>query len=211
MRINNSKIGVIDYGVCNINSIINMLNYLNFEPLIIREPKDLDCSNKIILPGVGSYDTGVNALKKLNLFDNIVDAVQKDKKPILGICLGMQLLGTKSEEGKLLGLNLIPGELIKLKIPRSFKLKIPHMGWNYIKIKTKDKICSYLPNGPRFYFTHSYHFTKIKEEYVIATTEHGIEINALIAKENIYGTQFHPEKSHKFGLSILRAFGEKCA
>ena len=85
------------------------------------------------------------------------------------------------------------------------------MGWNYIKIKTKDKICSHLPNGPRFYFTHSYHFTKIKEEYVIATTEHGIEINALIAKENIYGTQFHPEKSHKFGLSILRAFGEKCA
>tara|TARA_Y100000022_G_C13178367_1_gene342098 strand:- start:133 stop:765 length:633 start_codon:yes stop_codon:yes gene_type:complete len=207
----NVKIGVIDYGVCNINSIVNMLKFLDFETTVITQKSDFNHSDKIILPGVGSFDTGVKALQKSNLFEKIINETLIQKKPILGICLGMQLLGTKSEEGKLKGLNLIQGELVKLSIPKSFDLKIPHMGWNYVKIQNQNNICSFLPFKPRFYFTHSFHFKNLKKNEIIATTEHGIEIITIIAKNNIYGTQFHPEKSHKFGLSILKAFGEKCA
>ena len=202
------KIGVIDYGVCNINAILKMLNLLELDCIKITNIAQLKDIHKIILPGIGSFDNGVSVLKKNNLFYEIHENVVKKGKLILGICLGMQLLGKHSEEGKLMGLNLINANTIKINLNKNSNLKIPHMGWNYIKNLKKNRLISNLPENPRFYFTHSYHLGDIDKKNVVSTVDHGIELVAIINHNNIFGTQFHPEKSHKYGLALLKNFGE---
>lgn len=202
------NIGILDYGLGNIGSIKNMiLNTSNVNILYIQEANQLQKIDKLILPGVGSYDTGVMALKCNGLYDAIRDFATLKKKPILGICLGMQLLGNSSEEGSMMGLGLIDFNVVRFK---ECGLKIPHMGWNYVENKRDDKLGGIGYNGEdRFYFVHSYHAVCNDINNVWLTSYYGYDFVAAVNKDNIYGVQFHPEKSHKYGKKIIKWFVEE--
>lgn len=194
-------ITIVDYGVGNIGSIENMLKYLNIEFLTSSNPNQIINAHKLILPGVGAYDTAINKLQKAKFFDIIKKKVKEDKTPVLGICLGMQLLLDSSEEGKEAGFGFIEGKAIKFD---ENKLVIPHMGWNFVKINDKYDNEEDL----RFYFVHSY-FAKVQNnEDVWMTTDYEGEFVSAIRKDHVFGVQFHPEKSHKFGMKILNEFNK---
>jgi glutamine amidotransferase len=193
---------VIDVGLGNIKSILKMYAYLGIKVCAINEIKDFDPNAKLILPGVGKFDQGVRLLQESGFFR----VLQNDNLKILGICLGMQLLCRQSEEGCLLGLGLIPGEVKKFnKISKS--MKIPHMGWNSVTV-TKDNPLIPLGSVDRFYFVHSYHCVCDKDDNIIFNTKYGNSFASGICSGNIYGVQFHPEKSHKFGIQLLKNFAE---
>ena len=191
----------------NTNSVINMIQKINGKVILIDKPNDLLDAKKIILPGVGSFDHGMNELRE-NGWDVVLQKLVIDQNvPILGICLGMQLFFNDSEEGKLSGLGWVDGSVKKIKISENKAIKIPHMGWNNISIKRNNSL---IQNNTtvqnRFYFVHSYYANCNDYDDIVATTFHGSEITAAIIKNNIYGVQFHPEKSHKFGLNLLKNF-----
>lgn len=194
-------IQIIDYGMGNIGSIANMLKKIGEECRLVKNPRELNEGEKIILPGVGAFD---NAMRRLNEFGFSQAIVQQIHwgTPLLGICLGMQLLGTKSSEGQLPGLNLIPGNIIRFEREAGFK--IPHMGWNKVHFK-QSSLYEGL-EGNKFYFVHSYHFVPEKEEYILGETNYGIKFVSSINNANVYGVQFHPEKSHKYGMQLLKNF-----
>lgn len=195
-------IGIINYGMGNMGSISNMLKKIGYECKIISDPKKIHSAKGLILPGVGSFD---NAMDKLNDEGWVaeINLFIKDDKPFLGICLGMQLLGSKSQEGDKDGLNLIPGQIIKFTDIKNFK--IPHMGWN--SIKTSDKILyNDLIDNNKFYFVHSYHFVPDDDKHILSKTEYSIDFVSSIRKKNIFGAQFHPEKSHKYGMKFFENF-----
>jgi len=197
-------IAIIDYDMGNVGSIKNMLEYLGFNAIITKDHNLLDQSTHLILPGVGSFDQGMKNLKANNL-DGYLKSTQK---PLLGICLGMQLLGIDSEEGREKGLNLIPFNTIKFNF-ESKRLKIPHMGWNSISVVKKNSpILFGINSGDRYYFVHSYYAKPVNNENTILTTNYGFNFSSGIAYKNIYGVQFHPEKSHQFGMKLLKNFGE---
>ncbi|MFL7023346.1 imidazole glycerol phosphate synthase subunit HisH [Enterovibrio norvegicus] len=212
------SIGIIDYGMGNCGSIKNMLRYLGVESKIINHPEALDSSKLkgIILPGVGSFDYGV---VKLEPFRNVLEKLVLEKKmPFMGICLGMQLLFKKSEEGKLDGLGWIEGRVKRFDfscIETGRKLPIPHMGWNEVK---GQKRCVVLGSqsrryeDERYYFVHSFHAVCGKEEDILGTSNYGYEFVCAVHRDNIFGFQFHPEKSHKFGKALFTEFLEysKC-
>ena len=186
-----------------------MIKHLGYTAQIVEDAADLRKCHRLILPGVGSWDTGAAALSAYPFLDDLNELVLIKKKPILGICLGMQLMLSKSDEGLAKGLNWLPGTVRQFdrKIIGDTSLKIPHMGWNKAKISKNFKLN--LPkNVPqRFYFVHSYHATDVEPDHVLGTTEYGYEfVSAISNFENIFGVQFHPEKSHKFGMSIFEAF-----
>lgn len=197
-------ISIVNYGVSNLGSIRNMLKRIGVPTNIVSCKKDIEKAKKIILPGVGAFDHGVSSLKLLDIFDSIKIAANNDV-PILGICLGMQLLGEESEEGHLEGLGLIPGKTIRFKFNNQ-NFKVPHMGWNEIKPSQDSNLLENLDSNSRFYFVHSYHFETKKEINSLAKTDYGIQFNSIIKHKQIYGTQFHPEKSHKFGIQLLKNF-----
>lgn len=202
------KIVIVDYGMGNLGSIRNMLKHLGVESVISSQVSDIQAADKLILSGVGAFDTAVENIQERNLLPVLNDRVFKDKRPVLGICLGMQLMTQRSEEGKLAGLGWIEGETIRFKLNGSQKLKVPHMGWNLIAVQKESRLFQDMPAEPRFYFVHSYHVV-CKKEDSLCVTHHGYDFVSAIEKENIYGTQFHPEKSHKFGLQLLRNFAER--
>ena len=200
---------ILDYDMGNVGSIKNILHKIGEkEVMISRNANDIEKADKIILPGVGAFDSGMNNLKKFGLIEIIQNFALVDKKPILGICLGMQLLGKSSEEGQQKGLGLIP--FVNYKFCLSPQYKIPHMGWDYVKII--DKKCPLVKNledEQRYYFVHSY-FAKCEDEKnILMTCDYGHEFVAAVAKDNIVGVQFHPEKSHQFGMKLLRNFLEE--
>ena len=197
-------ISIVNYGVSNLGSIVNMLKKIGVSTNIVSSKDDIEKAKKLILPGVGAFDNGVSSLKSLKIFDAIKIAANKDV-PILGICLGMQLLGEESEEGKEEGLGLIPGKTIRFNL-NDQNLKVPHMGWNEIKPSKVSNLLENLDNNSRFYFVHSYHFETKIETNSLAKTNYGIEFNSIIQHKQVYGTQFHPEKSHKFGIQLLKNF-----
>jgi len=201
----NKKIVVVDYGVGNIGSIVNMLKKLGSECSISSLHHEIEYADKIILPGVGTYDSAMNKLKQLNLIESLKFVANERKLPLLGICLGMQLLGIRSEEGKMCGLSLIDGNVVKNKVINE-SIKIPHMGWNNIFPKIQHPILEGLDINSRFYFVHSYNFKCLDIKNVIATTFYGEEFTSIVAKDNVVGVQFHPEKSHKFGMQLLNNF-----
>lgn len=202
-------IGVIDYGMGNVGSLINMVERLGSTTITITGPVDLNLVDKIILPGVGSFDNGVTHLKKSNLWEPLNKKILIDKVPILCICLGMQLITKGSEEGNLSGLGWLDGECHRFSFTDQ-SLKIPHMGWNSITFHRDSILRTYIPENPRFYFVHSYYLKcNIKSE-ILATTNYDSEFVSVIQKENIYGTQFHPEKSHKYGMGLVKSFIEQC-
>lgn len=201
---------ILDYEMGNVGSIQNILRKAGQKEILISRQADIIMkADKVILPGVGAFDAGMNNLKKYNLIEPIKEFALNMKKPILGICLGMQLLGRCSEEGKENGLELIPFDNIRFKLNNDYK--IPHMGWDYIDIVNKDiPIVRGLEQRQRYYFVHSYHAKCDNEENILMTCEYGYQFPAAVVKDNIYGVQFHPEKSHQFGLLLLKNFVEEC-
>jgi glutamine amidotransferase len=192
------KIAIIDYGVGNLRSVYRGLESSGAESIITGDKAIIEDSDGIILPGVGAFS---DAMKRLRPFENILKK-SVEKKPILGICLGLQLYFTESEEdGMHKGLDLMHGKIIRL--PEG--MKIPHMGWNSIEIKKESELLKGVKTGDFFYFVHSF-YALPKEDVTTATTRYGIEMPAVVEKGNAYATQFHPEKSGKAGLKILKNF-----
>lgn len=201
-------IGIINYGLGNINSIKNVLTHIGAESKILNNINETKGIEKYILPGVGSFDAGMEGLKKGNWIDFLRVNVVERNIPILGICLGMQLMCLKSEEGLEPGLGFMNAEVKKFRFNESFNMKIPHMGWNTVKIQKNNPLIPFSEVENRFYFVHSYHVVCNNYEDIVLTTDYGILVTSMFMKQNIYGVQFHPEKSHKFGISLLTNFSK---
>lgn len=198
------QITIIDYSVGNTHSIFNALTFLGYKVSVSNVPKKLASADALIFPGVGAFDFAMKKLKEKKLIEPLTELIKQKKKPILGICLGMQLFATSSEENGIhTGLNWIEAEIKKITLPSHFL--VPHVGWNNLKILKKEPIFNNAKDSPSFYFDHSYHMT-CKKDYVTSICEYGINIVASIQKENIFGVQFHPEKSQNNGLRLLRNF-----
>ena len=197
-------IGIINYGLGNLGSIRNMLTRLGYLSQIIDKPEDLKNATKIILPGVGSFDVGMSFLKNGGWVDILQEQTQKNKIPTLGICLGMQLMTKNSEEGKEQGLGWIDASV--LKFPDG-NLRVPHMGWNTVIPTSRDsRLIRMEDEADRFYFVHSYYVKLNDEKLEAGFTNYGFRFTSAFQKENIYGVQFHPEKSHRFGKELLKTF-----
>ena len=200
---------ILDYDMGNIASIKNMLRSIGHDDVVISSNKDeLSKADKIILPGVGSFNQGMKSLEERDIIELLIRIAKDQKKPILGICLGMQLLGLDSEEGERDGLGLIPFHTKRFRLDEPYK--VPHMGWNDVRIETDDcPLLRYVkPEGSRYYFVHSYHAICDDSRYELMSSEYGYRFTAAVYKDNIYGVQFHPEKSHSFGKALLRGFVE---
>lgn len=202
-------IGIVNYGSGNIQAIANIYSRLNIPTKIITEPFELHEADKLILPGVGAFDETMNQLIVSGLKEELDKVVFHEKKPILGICVGMQIMAESSEEGTLDGLGWIKGRVKKFDISW-FKQKpyLPHMGWNTIIPKTGHPIFSNLDAEQDFYFVHSYYFECADASNNLATSDYGIEFSSAIYNNNIYGMQFHPEKSHTNGIQLLANFAK---
>lgn len=201
----NKKIVIIDYGVGNVGSILNMLKRIDVNIIASNLKIEIENADKLILPGVGAFDYGMEMLEKSGFKELVINHALVKKKPILGICLGMQMLGKKSQEGIKDGLNLIPFESKKFKFDNN--LKVPHMGWDISDITIKnDPIFKGIMEEQRYYFVHSYHAVCDEEKYELMSCEYGYKFSSAVKKDNIYGVQFHPEKSHKFGMKLLENF-----
>lgn len=196
-------IAVIDYRMGNLKSISNMLNKIGAKNIITNKKEEIKKSNKLILPGVGSFDMAIKNIKELDLFDILNEKVLIDKTPVFGICLGMQLLTLGSEEGIEPGFGWINANTIRFK---NSSLKVPHMGWNLIQLRKKSFLFDPLGKDRRFYFVHSYYVKCNIREDILARTDYGQSFTSMIEKDNIYGAQFHPEKSHIFGIELLTNF-----
>lgn len=198
---------IIDYNSGNLQSIKNLLKKIGLSSLISSRIEDAENASKLILPGVGHFDNGMAQLKKSGLIEVLNQRVLKDKIPIFGICLGAQLLTKGSEEGTEPGLGWIDAQTVKFdRSKMSDNLKVPHMGWNEVRLKKPSKLFQNMPEDPRFYFVHSYHIHCNNPADQLLTAQYGHEITAAVEHENILGVQFHPEKSHKFGMQLLANF-----
>lgn len=197
---------VIDYGLGNLVSVKNMFKKLGVPTVISDKVSEIESAEKLILPGVGAYDNGMNLIKQKGLIDVLNKRVLVDKTPILGICLGMQLLTKSSEEGKEKGLGWIDADTVKFNFSDK-SLKIPHMGWNYVQVKKENKLIN-SQGKHRFYFVHSYYVKCHNPNDIIATCDYGTEFTCMLNHDNIYGAQFHPEKSLKFGMEVLNNFSK---
>lgn len=199
-------IGIIDYDAGNIRSVEKALSYLGEKTVVSRDPDILKSVDKVILPGVGSFGQAMENLHRYELVPVIRDMIE-DGKPFLGICLGLQLLFESSEESPgAEGLGILKGKI--LKIPSSPGLKIPHMGWNSLQLQNNGRLYRNIPQDTYVYFVHSYYLQAREPEIVKAVTEYSTEIHASVEKDNVFACQFHPEKSGKYGLEILKNFAE---
>lgn len=201
-------IAVIDYGVGNLFSLTASLKYLGAETVVTNKKEDIIAADRIILPGVGAFEDAIAKLKATGLVDTIIEETRKGK-PLLGICLGMQLLFEKSYEyGEHEGLGLIKGEIASIQEDLNDKtLKVPHIGWNSLQLKGEDPLFQYIKDGDYVYYVHSF-YGKNCTENTIATSNYDITITGAVRSGSVYGTQFHPEKSGEVGLNILKAFME---
>jgi imidazole glycerol-phosphate synthase subunit HisH len=202
-------ITIIDYGLGNIRAFVNVYERLNIKTKVAHNADEIRGATKIILPGVGAFDYAMKQLNASGMRDELDNKVLAEKIPVIGICVGMQILANSSEEGILPGLGWIDGE-VKLfdtaKIPH--KTRLPHMGWNNINPVNGNDLLNGLDAQSRFYFLHSYYFVCHKEKEIISTTEYGISYASAINRENIFGIQFHPEKSHSNGIQLLHNFAK---
>ena len=201
-------IAIVDYGMGNLYSVKNMLKYLGFDSSVTGEASRIAAADKLILPGVGNFGKAMEVIRQSGLLEVLNRRVLEEKTPILGICLGMQLLLGHSEEGDCDGLGWIPGEVKKFDFSGQPELKVPHMGWDYIEKQKESLLFAHSAGGGRYYFVHSYYAACRDREDVAATTEYGIRFDSAVHRDNIMGTQFHPEKSHRFGMEILRNFAK---
>lgn len=198
-------ITIVDYGMGNLGSIENMFKRIKVESEITGAVERIASAKKILLPGVGAFDAAMQRIETAGLLEVLNKKVLEEKVPTFGICLGMQLLTKSSEEGKLPGLGWIDARTVKFNFTNN-SLKIPHMGWNTVTLQRESPLIDSLPDEPRFYFVHSYYVHCNSACDVLTTTHYGTDFHSIIQHENILGAQFHPEKSHKFGMKILENF-----
>lgn len=195
---------IINYGMGNLRSVQKAFKRIGQEVMISDQPADIKNADKLILPGVGHFKKGMENLRNSGLLEVLEEEVLGNKKPVLGICLGMQLLTEHSEEGDTEGLGWISGKT--QRFPADMGLKVPHIGWNTLNPAKDSALLLEVPDAATFYFVHTYYVTCANEEDVVAKTDYGVEIVSSVNKGNIYGTQFHPEKSHDYGLQLLTNF-----
>ena len=204
-------VAVVDYGIGNTGSICKMIEKLGFETCITKNEFEIRDAERIVLPGVGSFDNAAKKLRDTGLISLLSELALQHNKPFLGICLGMQLLFESSEEGIENGLGWIEGKVVKFDLSKMNSEKIPHMGWNSVDFNPESPLFKDINNEIRFYFTHSFHVTNVNESEVIGMTNFGYDFICAVQKNNIFGVQFHPEKSHRFGLQLMQKFLEiKC-
>jgi imidazole glycerol-phosphate synthase subunit HisH len=199
---------IIDYGMGNLGSVYNMFKKIGVKAKITSDLNEIKIATKLILPGVGSFDKAMQKINESGIREVLDQTVLTNKTPILGICLGMQLLTNGSEEGKESGLGWINGNAKRFKFPKDEKLKVPHMGWNTVTNSTKSKLTENFHDEAKFYFVHSYYVQVEDQKNSILKTNFGIEFDSAIQNNSIYGAQFHPEKSHKFGIKLLENFAK---
>lgn len=201
-----SRCTIVDYGMGNAGSIVNMLKRVGVAARVSSSAAEIAESERLILPGVGAFDTGMQHLHDSGLVDVLNRKVLQDRVPTLGICLGMQLLMRSSQEGRQPGLGWIAGVTVGFPSNTLSDLKVPHMGWNTVQVCRNDSLFRGLEQGARFYFVHSYHVICDRDQDVLAWTTHGVRFASSVQQGNIVGTQFHPEKSHRFGMHLLKNF-----
>lgn len=199
-------ITIVDYGMGNLGSIRNMLNRIGVSSQITSDAETIGQAAKLILPGVGTFDQAMNNIRSLNLEQVLLEKAQT-QTPLLGICLGMQILMEQSEEGNSRGLGLIKGEVKKFRFPADQShLKVPHMGWNTVEVQRPHPLFNGFTDEIRFYFVHGYYAAPADDSNVICTTQYGFPFCSVTGNEHIMGVQFHPEKSHAFGMRLLQNF-----
>ncbi|GAB5521893.1 MAG: imidazole glycerol phosphate synthase subunit HisH [Rhodothermales bacterium] len=198
-------IAIVAYGMGNTASIRNMLRRIGEESVITSDPNVIQAADALILPGVGAFDHGMQSIHAMGLANVLHDAARHQHKPILGICLGMQLMTRGSEEGSCPGLGWIDADTIRFRLSHRPELKVPHMGWNTTTVHRPGALFPNL-DAARFYFVHSYHVVCDQDSDVLATAHHGLDVTAAFQHGAIMGTQFHPEKSHRFGMQLLQNF-----
>ena len=196
-------VSIINYDLGNIRSVQKAVDRLGYECIITRDPQKLSRSEKLILPGVGHFENGINNLEHFDLVSILNDLVLGQKIPILGICLGMQLMTDFSEEGNVSGFGWIKGKTVHFK---GINMKVPHIGWNNVEVLKDHFMFNNMEQEDEFYFVHSYYVNCNNEADILFKTNYGIKFDSGFRKENIFGVQFHPEKSHLSGLKILRGF-----
>jgi glutamine amidotransferase len=201
-------IAIVDIGLGNVNAIANIYRRLNIQATIASTPQELEVADKIILPGVGAFDSAMKCLDESGLRSMLEKMVKEHNKPVLGICVGMQIMANRSDEGVMDGLGWVPGEVKKIDSIANQSLALPHMGWNDVVPRAGEKLFKGLQNDARFYFLHSYCFLSRNSEHVMATSEYKVNVCAGVNNGNVYGVQFHPEKSHQFGIILLKNFAE---
>jgi imidazole glycerol-phosphate synthase subunit HisH len=200
-----SSVVIIDYGMGNIRSVLNKVHRAGHEAVVSDDAGLIENADKLILPGVGHFKKGMEQLKKRGILELLNRKVLKDKIPIIGICLGMQLLTKHSEEGDATGLGWIDAETVRFKL-NDIRHKVPHMGWNSIEKKKESPLLNDIPDNSFYYFVHSYFVSCNDYSDILATTEYGNLFVSAVQRDNIYGTQFHPEKSHEWGEKMLNNF-----
>lgn len=202
---------LIDYGVGNISAFLNIYKQLNIPARTAKTESELDGAQKIILPGVGHFDYAMQRFNDSGMRERVNKLVIQDKIPVVGICVGMQMMAGKSDEGELEGLGWIDADVVKFDdAQRSAKMPLPHMGWNDVYPTKSNPLFTGLETDARFYFLHSYYFKCHRPEDNIAEADYGIRFTCSVNKENVYGIQCHPEKSHHFGIQLLKNFAELC-
>lgn len=201
-------IGIIDYGLGNIRAFANVYKNLNIPIKIVKTKDELGELSKIILPGVGDFDHAMSLLNNSGMFEALNQMVLVKKVPVLGVCVGMQMLAKSSEEGKLSGLGWIDAEVKKFSSDELLHMPIPHMGWNDVQPAAENKLLAGLENNAKFYFLHSYYFECKNKQEAIALTHYGKQFDSIVNSDNIYGVQCHPEKSHKYGILLLKNFAK---
>ncbi|MFT6717221.1 MAG: glutamine amidotransferase [Saprospiraceae bacterium] len=202
-------VSIINYGLGNVKAFANILKSLNVPYNIVSTAEELAKASKIILPGVGAFDHAMDKLNQSGMREKLDELVLEKKVPVVGICVGMQMLAKSSDEGEKEGLGWIDGEVKKFDVTKiSFKTHLPHMGWNDVTAVKETPILKGLEKDSKFYFLHSYYFVCNDDKDIISTSEYGVDFTCAVNKENIYGVQFHPEKSHHYGIQLLKNFSE---
>ena len=202
------KIIVLDYGTGNLNSVKRTLSRVGVTTILTSSADDIRTADKIIMPGVGHFGRAMESLEKLGIVDALNEAVLERRTPVLGICLGMELMAKTSEEGDSCGLGWLDAETVRFDIPREQRFKVPHMGWNQVDVKKPSRLMKDIDPTAEFYFAHSYHLNANDAADVLCETEYGIRFPSAIEKDNIFGVQYHPEKSHDAGAELLKNFVE---
>ncbi len=200
------KVLIPDFGMGNLHSVERSLCRMNVNPIVSSNYEDIAKADKIILPGVGHFQKAMENLSALRMLDTLNEFVLVKKKPILGICLGMQLMAKFSEEGNVAGLGWVDATVIRFRIKDTLQYKIPHTGWNQILGSEKSKLLKNIPNDSEFYFIHSYHLSSTDKELIAGETVYETTFPSVIERDNIFGVQFHPEKSHHYGTALLQNF-----
>jgi glutamine amidotransferase len=199
-------VAIIDYGVGNLTSILNMHRKLGIDAMVTGDAGRIQEADRLLIPGVGHFDTCMQNFNNSGLRSLVEKRALAEKIPVLGICVGAQMMTRGSEEGKEKGLAWVNADTIKFRLDGSSRLKVPHMGWTDLQPKTASELWVEMPEEPRFYFAHSYHFNFDSIEYVTGTADYGYDFVCAFRKENIYGVQFHPEKSHRYGMKLIANF-----